>query len=105
MLMVVMLVMRVEMGLVVMLHRNPVVTQSVLRGLGHSLKDSHTSPDASLALQELLEGCAVLLWLVFLLLMLSDTGTLQAHHSSANSAWRAGRGDVSPFQNHASVCI
>lgn len=102
--MMVMLVMRGEMGLVVMLHRSSIVTQSVLWGLRDSMKYSYASTDASLSLQELLEGWTVLLWLVFILLTLSDTGTWHAHnHSSTNFperlpfTWRASHNDASSF--------
>lgn len=108
--MVMVMVMREEMGLVVVvLHGNPVVTQSVLRGLGHSLQYSHASADASLSLHELLEGWAGLLRLLLILLMPSATGTWQGHNhiptnfperlSSGSSClpftWRASRSHVS----------
>lgn len=63
-----------EVGL--MLHGSPVVTQPILRGLGHSLKDSYAATDASLSLHQLLYGWAVLLRLVLISLMLSGTTTL-----------------------------
>lgn len=106
---VMVMVMREEMGWVVVLHGNPVVTQSVLRGLGHSLKYSHASAHASLPLHELLEGWAGLLRLVSIWLMPSAAGTWQAHNhiptdfperlsSSSNClpfTWRASRTDLS----------
>lgn len=63
-----------EVGL--MLHGSPIVTQPILRGLGHSLKYSYAATDASLSLHQLLNGWAVLLRLVLISPMLSGTGTL-----------------------------
>lgn len=107
---VMVMVMREEMGMVVVLHGNPVVTQSVLRGLGHSLKHSHASAGAPLPLHELLEGWAGLLRLGLISLVPSAAGTWQAHNhiptnfperlspSSSPSClpftWRASRSDV-----------
>lgn len=67
---------RGDKGVGVMLHESAVVTQPILRGLGHSLKYSYAATDASLSLHELLDGWAVLLGLVLIPLMLSGTGTL-----------------------------
>lgn len=67
---------RGDMGVGAMLHGSPIVTQPILWGLGHSLKYSYATTDASLSLHELLDGWAVLLWLVLISLMLSGTGTL-----------------------------
>lgn len=76
---------RGDLGLGVMLHRSPIVTQPILRGLGHSLKYSYAATDASLSLHELLDGWAVLLWLDLISLMLSGTGTLLQARNHAST--------------------
>lgn len=73
--MTVLLVMVKMMMVVVMLQGHPVVTQPVLRGLRHSLKYSSDPPGVSLYWHELLDGWAVLL--LVLLLLMGSSGTLQ----------------------------
>lgn len=76
---------RGDKGLGVMLHGSPIVTQPILRGLGHSLKYSYVATDASLSLHKLLDRWAVLLWLVLISLMLSGTGTLNQAHNHVST--------------------
>lgn len=79
------LMVRGDKGVGVMLHGSPIVTQPILRGLGHSLKYSYAATGASLSLHELLDGWAVLLWLVSISLMLSGTGTLNQARSHVST--------------------
>lgn len=72
--MMVLLVMVKMMMVVVMLQGHPVVTQPVFRGLGHGLKNPSDPPSTSLSLHELLDGWAVLL--LVLLLLMGSSGTL-----------------------------
>ncbi len=82
---VVLLMMMEQMVMVVMLQRHAVVTESVLRGLGHSLKHSDGPADPSLSLHELLDGRAVLRLVLLLLLLqlqlMGGRGTWQQAHN------------------------
>lgn len=91
------MMMMVDQMVVVMPKRQPVVKQPVFRGLRHSLEHHPSSPRS---LDELLDGGAVLV-LILLLLLHSNNPTitpdcLSCNHSPDTSIWTS-RCDQIPF--------
>lgn len=74
------LVLMEKVVIVVMLQRHPVVTQPVLRGLGHGLEHCHRTPRSPLSLHELLDG-----WAVLRLALLQPPHHISAIFSSSRS--------------------